>query len=262
MRNRSRTSWKAACRVRRATGTTRQLRRREAPRPRNQPLRSSARRDSTRSLSGSSACVPLRPGMHWQCRHRSIDLTRPVVMGILNVTPDSFSDGGLYADADAAVERAAQMVAEGAAIIDVGGESTRPGAAGVDAAVEIERVVPVIARIAAAHQVAISIDSSKPRVMAAAVAAGACIVNDVRALRAPGAREWAAQAGVGVCLMHMQGAPSTMQERPEYHDAVGEVCAFLLRERAACLSAGIARESIAFDPGLGFGKGHEHNLAL
>jgi dihydropteroate synthase len=200
--------------------------------------------------------------MHWQCRHRSIDLTRPVVMGILNVTPDSFSDGGLYADADAAVERAAQMVAEGAAIIDVGGESTRPGAAGVDAAVEIERVVPVIERIAAAHQVAISIDSSKPRVMAAAVAAGACIVNDVRALRAPGAREWAAQAGVGVCLMHMQGAPSTMQERPEYHDAVGEVCAFLLRERAACLSAGIARESIAFDPGLGFGKGHEHNLAL
>jgi dihydropteroate synthase len=200
--------------------------------------------------------------MQWQCRHRSIDLTRPVVMGILNVTPDSFSDGGLYAGADAAVERAAQMVAEGATIIDVGGESTRPGAAGVDADVESERVVPVIERIAAAHPVAISIDSSKPRVMAAAVAAGACIVNDVRALRAPGAREWAAQAGVGVCLMHMQGEPRTMQERPEYHDAVAEVCDFLLRERAACINAGIARDSIALDPGLGFGKGHEHNLAL
>jgi dihydropteroate synthase len=200
--------------------------------------------------------------MQWQCRHRTIDVTRPVVMGILNVTPDSFSDGGRYAGVDAAVERAAQMVAEGASIIDVGGESTRPGAAGVDAAVECERVVPVIERIAGKLPVPISIDSSKPSVMAAAVAAGACIVNDVQALRAPGAREWAAAAGVGVCLMHMQGEPRTMQESPEYHDVVSEVCAFLLRERAACLAAGIARESIAFDPGLGFGKRHEHNLAL
>jgi len=183
-------------------------------------------------------------------------------MGILNVTPDSFSDGGRYLGVDAAVERAAQMVAEGAAIIDVGGESTRPGALAAAEAVERDRVVPVIERIAAELDVAISIDSSKPPVMAAAVAAGACIVNDVYALRAPGAREWAAGAGVGVCLMHMQGEPRTMQERPEYHDVVGEVSAFLLSERAACLGAGIAREAIALDPGLGFGKRQEHNLAL
>jgi len=183
-------------------------------------------------------------------------------MGILNVTPDSFSDGGRYTDVDAAVERAAQMVAEGACIIDVGGESTRPGASGVDAEVERERVVPVIERIAARLDVAISIDSSKPEVMAAAVTAGACIVNDIQALRAPGARDWAAAAGVGVCLMHMQGEPRTMQQHPEYHDVVAEVSGFLLRERAACLGAGIAREAIALDPGLGFGKDYEHNLAL
>lgn len=183
-------------------------------------------------------------------------------MGILNVTPDSFSDGGRYASLDAALERAAQMVAEGAAIIDVGGESTRPGSAGVDAATERARTVPVIERIAAELDVAISIDSSKLEVMTAAVAAGACIVNDVRALRAPGARDWAASAGVGVCLMHMRGEPLTMQESPEYHDVVGEVSVFLLRERAACLKAGIARESIVLDPGVGFGKGDEHNIAL
>ncbi|MGO8829018.1 MAG: dihydropteroate synthase [Steroidobacteraceae bacterium] len=200
--------------------------------------------------------------MQWRCRHRTIDLTRPVVMGILNVTPDSFSDGGRYARLDAAVERAAQMVAEGASIIDVGGESTRPGAFAVEAAVERERVVPVIERIAAGFAVAISVDTSKPEVMAAAVAAGACIVNDVYALRAPGAREWAAAAGVGVCLMHMQGEPRIMQENPQYHDVVAEVSAFLRRERTACLRAGIAAEAIALDPGFGFGKRHEHNLAL
>jgi dihydropteroate synthase len=200
--------------------------------------------------------------MQWQCGQRCIDLTRPVVMGILNVTPDSFSDGSRYAAIDAAVARAAQMAGEGASIIDVGGESTRPGADPVDAALELERVVPVIERIAAELDVAISIDTSKVQVMSAAVAAGSCIVNDVRALRAPGARQWAASAGVGVCLMHMQGEPPTMQERPEYHDVVAEVGAFLVRERAACVSAGIAPESIALDPGLGFGKRHEHNLAL
>ena len=200
--------------------------------------------------------------MHWQCRHRAIDLERPVVMGILNVTPDSFSDGGRWLDVDKAVERAAQMAAEGAAIIDVGGESARPGSAGVDAAVERGRVVPVIERIAASLDVAVSIDSSKVPVMAAAVAAGACIVNDVNALRAPGAREWAASAEVGVCLMHMRGEPRTMQNAPDYQDVVSEVGAFLSRERAACLAAGIAREAIALDPGLGFGKGYEHNLAL
>lgn len=200
--------------------------------------------------------------MLWQCGRRCIDLTHPVVMGILNVTPDSFSDGGRYAAVDAALERAAQMVQEGASIIDVGGESTRPGAATVDAAVELERVVPVIERIAERLDVAISVDTSKLAVMRAALAAGCCIVNDVRALREPGAREWAAASGVGVCLMHMQGEPRTMQEHPEYHDVVAEVSAFLMRERAACVAEGIAAESIALDPGLGFGKGHEHNLAL
>jgi dihydropteroate synthase len=200
--------------------------------------------------------------MQWQCRHRTIDLARPVVMGILNVTPDSFSDGGRYSGVEAAVARAAQMVAEGAAIIDVGGESTRPGSLGVDAATELGRVVPVIERIAASLDVAISIDTSKVEVMAAAVEAGACIVNDVAALRAPGAREWAARARTGVCLMHMQGEPRTMQTDPRYHDVVGEVNAFLLNERARCVAAGIAPESIALDPGLGFGKRYEHSLAL
>jgi dihydropteroate synthase len=200
--------------------------------------------------------------MHWQCRHRAIDLDRPVVMGILNVTPDSFSDGGRWLGVDQALERAAQMVAEGAAIIDVGGESTRPGSAGVDGAVERERVVPVIERIAGSLDVAISIDSSKLDVMRAAVAAGACIVNDIRALGAPGAREWAASSKVGVCLMHMRGEPRTMQQAPDYQDVVSEVGAFLARERAACLSAGVAGEAVVLDPGLGFGKGHAHNLAL
>jgi dihydropteroate synthase len=200
--------------------------------------------------------------MHWQCRQRTIDLTRPAVMGVLNVTPDSFSDGGRFTDLESAVERARCMVEEGVAIIDVGGESTRPRSPGVDAETELRRVVPVIERIAAAFDVAVSIDTSKLAVMTAAVQAGACIVNDVRALRAPGAREWAAAAGVGVCLMHMQGEPLTMQENPDYHDVVGEVAAFLIEQRAACLAAGIAREAVAFDPGLGFGKRHEDNLAL
>src|SRR5271170_1266731 len=200
--------------------------------------------------------------MQWRCRNRIIDLTRPIVMGILNVTPDSFSDGGRHASTEAALARARCIVAEGAAIIDVGGESTRPGAQAVEEAVEIARVVPVIEGIAATSEVAISIDTSKPGVMAAALSAGACIVNDVYALRAPGARAWAAQAGVGVCLMHMQGEPRTMQDHPQYGDVVLEVGEFLARQRDACVAAGVARDSIALDPGLGFGKGLEHNLTL
>jgi len=183
-------------------------------------------------------------------------------MGILNVTPDSFSDGSRYAALDAALERAACIVEEGATIIDVGGESTRPGAARVDGAVEIARVVPVIEGIAAISDIAISIDTSKPEVMAAAVAAGACIVNDVLALRAPGARPWAAASGVGVCLMHMQGEPRTMQDSPHYDDVVAEVAGFLARQRDACIEAGVDREAIALDPGIGFGKGLAHNLTL
>jgi dihydropteroate synthase len=200
--------------------------------------------------------------MQWRCRQRTIDLTRPIVMGILNVTPDSFSDGGRFAETDAALERARQMVAEGAAIIDVGGQSTRPGALAVEESAEIARVLPVIEAIAASCDVAISIDSSKPGVTAAAVAAGACIINDVYALREPGARAVAAETQTGVCLMHMQGEPRTMQESPHYNDVVGEVSEFLLRERHACVAAGIAAECIAFDPGFGFGKSLEHNLTL
>ena len=200
--------------------------------------------------------------MHWRCLHRVVDLTQPVVMGILNVTPDSFSDGGRYASADAAVERAAAMAAEGAAIIDIGGESTRPGAAGVEESVEIERVVPIIERIARTLDVTISIDTSKPAVMAAATAAGAHIVNDVYALRAAGAREWAARSGVGVCLMHMQGEPRTMQHHPHYQDVVAEVSQFLVQARDSCLAAGVTRDAIVLDPGVGFGKGLEHNMTL
>jgi dihydropteroate synthase len=183
-------------------------------------------------------------------------------MGVLNVTPDSFSDGGRYSSIEAALERAARIVEEGAVIIDVGGESTRPGADAVDAATEIARVVPVIERIAAAWGIAISVDTSKPAVMEAAVAAGACIINDVYALRAPGARDCAARAEAGVCLMHMQGEPRTMQDSPHYDDVVAEVGAFLTHERDACIAAGIARDAIALDPGIGFGKRLQHNLTL
>jgi len=200
--------------------------------------------------------------MQWICRHRSIDLRRPVVMGILNVTPDSFSDGGRYASTDAALAHASRMTAEGAAIIDVGGESSRPGSLPVPESVELDRVVPVIEGIAAMGDVAISIDTMKPKVMAAAIAAGACIINDVNALRAPGARACAAKTEAGVCLMHMQGEPRTMQDHPTYHDVVAEVMAFLLQEREACIAAGIPRAAIAFDPGIGFGKRLAHNLAL
>jgi dihydropteroate synthase len=161
-----------------------------------------------------------------------------------------------------AFERAAAMVTEGAAIIDVGGESTRPGASAVEEGVELARVIPVIERIAQSLDVAISVDTSKPAVMAAAIAAGACIVNDVYALRAAGARTCAAASGVGVCLMHMQGEPRTMQQHPTYQDVVLEVADFLTKERDACAAAGIAPEAIVLDPGVGFGKGLEHNMTL
>ena len=200
--------------------------------------------------------------MHWRCLNRVVDLTRPAVMGILNLTSDSFYDGGRYVRAEVALDRAAAMVTEGADIIDVGGESTRPGAVGVLESVETERVVPVIERIARTLDVTISIDTSKPGVMAAATAAGAHIVNDVRALRAPGAREWAARSGVGVCLMHMQGEPRTMQHHPHYRDVVAEVSQFLVGARESCLSAGVVQDAIVLDPGVGFGKGLEHNMTL
>ena len=195
--------------------------------------------------------------------HRSVlDLAQPKVMGVLNVTPDSFSDGGRYAGLDAAVARAERLVEEGAAIVDVGGESTRPGASPVSAEEEIRRVVPVIERLTSRIAVPVSVDTSKPEVMRAAVDAGAQMINDVRALRVPGALAAAAASGVAVCLMHMQGEPDSMQAAPSYEDVIADVRSFLDARVAVCLSAGIPRERICIDPGIGFGKLLEHNLAL
>jgi len=196
------------------------------------------------------------------CTGRALDLSRPVVMGILNVTPDSFSDGGRFNEPDAARRQARAMCAEGAAIIDVGGESTRPGAVGVSAGEEIARVVPVIQAIRGGLDAVISVDTSKPEVMRAAVAAGAQMINDVRALREPGALEAVAELGVPVCLMHMQGEPRSMQHAPHYEDVVAEVRDFLLERAAFCERAGIAPRQIVLDPGLGFGKTLQHNLWL
>ena len=195
--------------------------------------------------------------------HRSVlDLAQPKVMGVLNVTPDSFSDGGRYAGLDAALARAERMVEEGAAVVDVGGESTRPGASPVSVEEEIRRVVPVIERLASRIPVPVSVDTSKPEVMRAAVEAGAQMINDVRALRLPGALAAAAASGAAVCLMHMRGEPDTMQSGPAYTDVIAEVRGFLETRVAACLSAGIARQRLCIDPGIGFGKLPEHNLAL
>jgi dihydropteroate synthase len=197
-----------------------------------------------------------------RCGPHALDLARPRVMGILNVTPDSFSDGGLHFDRTAAITAGLRMATEGAAIIDVGGESTRPGAAPVDAQQEIDRVVPVIEALASRVDVLLSVDTSKPAVITAALRAGAHMVNDVRALRTPGALDAAAAEDAGVCVMHMQGEPATMQAAPHYQDVVAEVHAFLAERVAACKAAGIAPDSICVDPGIGFGKTYEHNLAL
>jgi dihydropteroate synthase len=200
--------------------------------------------------------------MQLQCGPFPLDLDRPVVMGVVNVTPDSFSDGGRFADADAAVAAAERMAADGAALVDVGGESTRPGSAPVDEAEELRRVMPVIERLAGRLPIPVSIDTRKPGVMRRAVEAGASLVNDVGALRAPGAIEAVAGSGAAVCLMHMQGEPGTMQDAPRYADVVTEVREFLRQRVAACEAAGIGRARIAVDPGFGFGKSLEHNLAL
>ena len=200
--------------------------------------------------------------MRLQCGRHLLDLDQPIVMGILNVTPDSFSDGGRHSSLPAAIERAQQMAAEGAAIIDVGGESTRPGAAEVAADEELRRVIPVIERLAETLRVPISVDTRKPEVMRAAIAAGASMVNDVGALTAPGAIDAVADSGVGLCLMHRQGEPRTMQQAPRYADVLAEVRGFLRERVARCTGAGIARDRIAVDPGFGFGKTLYHNLAL
>lgn len=196
------------------------------------------------------------------CAGRPLDLTRPVIMGVLNVTPDSFSDGGRFLRCDAALSQAARMATAGAAIIDVGGESTRPGAEPVPLQQELDRVLPVIEALRAALDVVISIDTVKPEVMRAAVAAGAGLINDVQALRAPAALQVAAASGAAVCLMHMQGEPRTMQQDPRYEDVVSEVQAFLRQRVQACEAAGIGPQRILLDPGFGFGKTVAHNMAL
>jgi len=193
---------------------------------------------------------------------KRLALSSPIVMGILNVTPDSFSDGGQYSSYELACEHADDMVAQGAGMIDIGGESTRPGAAEVSLADELARVIPLVKYVAAHHDVWISVDTSKPEVMRQAVAAGAHLINDVRALMEPGALEAAAELQVPICLMHMQGEPKSMQFAPTYHNVIEEVSAFLTERIEACLRAGIPRELLILDPGFGFGKSLEHNYEL
>ena len=204
---------------------------------------------------GAAATRVLRCGRH------AVDLGQTRVMGIVNVTPDSFSDGGRFRDAAAAIAFARKLRDDGASIIDVGGESTRPGAAPVAETDEIARVLPVVEALAGDGAV-VSVDTMKPGVMRAAIAAGASMINDVRALQADGALAAVAASGAAVCLMHMQGEPRSMQAAPRYDDVVAEVAAFLRERARACEDAGIAPDRIAVDPGFGFGKSVAHNLAL
>ena len=192
----------------------------------------------------------------------TLALDVPAVMGVLNVTPDSFSDGGLFVGRDAALRQAEAMARDGVAIIDIGGESTRPGAADVPEQEELDRVLPVVEAVVSAVDVPVSIDTSKPAVMRAAVAAGAGMINDIRALRAEGALEAAVDLQRPVCLMHMQGQPRTMQHQPAYDDVVAEVAGFLAERVRACVAAGLDEESIVVDPGFGFGKSPRHNVEL
>ncbi len=198
---------------------------------------------------------------HLVCGKYRLSLERPLLMGIVNVTPDSFSDGGRYFDPARAIAHARQLVEEGADILDIGGESSRPGAQPVSADEELGRVLPVVEALAGLG-VPLSVDTVKPEVMRRSVAAGAAIINDIAALQAPGALEAAAASGAAVCLMHMQGEPRTMQANPRYGDVVAEVRCFLAQRVAAAEAAGIAAERIIVDPGFGFGKRLEHNLAL
>jgi dihydropteroate synthase len=197
-----------------------------------------------------------------RCGTQTIDLAQPVVMGVLNVTPDSFSDGGRFLDLAAAVDHGLHMVEQGAAIVDVGGESTRPGADPVSAEEEIRRVIPVVEKLRAQTGAIISVDTSKPQVMRAAAEAGAGLINDVRALSEEGALEVAVATQCAVCVMHMQGDPRSMQLAPHYVDVVNEVKAFLAERIEVCRAAGVAADRIVIDPGFGFGKTLEHNLEL
>lgn len=200
--------------------------------------------------------------MMFDCAGKSLDLSAARIMGILNVTPDSFSDGGQFYALDNAIAQARKMVKDGADILDIGGESTRPGAEIVPVQQEIDRVVPVIEAISAEIDIPISIDTHKPEVMRAAIAAGAGLINDINALCTEGALQAAVELDVPVCLMHMQGTPQTMQSDPQYDDVVSEVKAFLLERIEACKQAGMSDDKIMLDPGFGFGKRARHNLRL
>jgi dihydropteroate synthase len=199
--------------------------------------------------------------MRLNCAGHDLDLSSPVVMGVLNVTPDSFSDGGRFIDVASALDHAERMIKAGAAIIDVGGESTRPGAAPVSVDEEIRRILPIVEALVS-RGARVSVDTSKPEVIRAALAAGVHLVNDVRALQIPGALEAAADSSAAICLMHMQGTPGTMQKAPTYRDVVAEVTDFLKVRVDACLAAGVDRGRLVIDPGFGFGKTLEHNLDL
>lgn len=207
--------------------------------------------------------MPVAPTLNrLPCGSRFLDLSRPHVMGILNVTPDSFSDGGRFSQRDAALRHAEAMLRAGASLIDVGGESTRPGARAVSPVEELERVAPVVEAIAAELDVIISVDTSTPAVMRETARLGAGLINDVRSLQRDGALDAAADSGLPVCLMHMRGEPTTMQQNPQYVDVLVEVRDFLAGRMAACATAGIAVERLILDPGFGFAKTLEHNLSL
>lgn len=208
-----------------------------------------------------ATAVPEVVSTVWRLRESSILLDYPVVMGILNTTPDSFADGGVHLNVDAAVSAGLGMVAAGAAIIDVGGESTRPGASLVSVDEELQRVVPVVEQLAALG-VLVSVDTSKPEVALAAIASGAAAINDVTGLEDQRMRDVCADAGVGVVIMHMQGTPRTMQRDPQYDDVVNEVTAYLVEGAEAAIDAGIASDAIVIDPGIGFGKTFGHNIEL
>ena len=197
-----------------------------------------------------------------RCAQRTLDLSRPHVMGILNVTPDSFSDGGRHNTLDAALRRAIEMQTAGASLIDIGGESTRPGAAKVSVQQELERVAPLVELIARECDVIISVDTSTPAVMTESARLGAGLINDVRALQREGALVAAAATGLPVCLMHMRGEPQTMQDEPHYADVAAEVATFLQERIAACVQVGITPERIVLDPGFGFAKNTQHNYEL